>query len=226
VAANCRRLSTWQPTEMNGGESQASTASMGHEFKEEKKTDRLQQRVSVTLVPLTFLLDRQPLVKRFWLDEYVKTAMQRRRVGVDGMKFAMKRKRLVNKMCEQYIRCQQLCNVQLHLVGDQNHQASHELHLITHKRLACKNFTALWCILIYIVPLLLGLIGVRGLWESSALETQLDTNSFGSPVPLPHHHLSFCQMPFLQQPSQFILAWNRHRICWLAYLMAWFLHTP
>jgi len=33
-----------------------------------------------------------------------------------------------------------------------------------------------------------------------------------------------CRMPFLTQPSQFILAWNRHQICWLAYLVAW-LHT-
>jgi len=30
-------------------------------------------------------------------------------------------------------------------------------------------------------------------------------------------------MPFLPQPSQFILAWYRHRICWLAYPMAWFI---
>jgi len=32
-----------------------------------------------------------------------------------------------------------------------------------------------------------------------------------------------CRMPFLPQPSQFILAWNRHQICWLAYPLAWFL---
>ena len=31
-----------------------------------------------------------------------------------------------------------------------------------------------------------------------------------------------CQMPFLAQPSQFILAWDRHHICWLAYPVAWF----
>jgi len=24
-------------------------------------------------------------------------------------------------------------------------------------------------------------------------------------------------MPFLTQPSLFILAWDRHRICWIAY---------
>jgi len=29
-------------------------------------------------------------------------------------------------------------------------------------------------------------------------------------------------MPFLLQPSQFILAWDRHQICWIAYLEAWF----
>jgi len=33
-----------------------------------------------------------------------------------------------------------------------------------------------------------------------------------------------CQMPFLPQPSQFILPWDRHQICWLAYPVAW-LHT-
>jgi len=27
---------------------------------------------------------------------------------------------------------------------------------------------------------------------------------------------------FLTQPSQFILAWEKHQICWLAYLVAWF----
>jgi len=32
------------------------------------------------------------------------------------------------------------------------------------------------------------------------------------------------RMSFLPQPSHFILAWNRHRICWLAYPVAWFLH--
>jgi len=29
-------------------------------------------------------------------------------------------------------------------------------------------------------------------------------------------------MPFLAQPSQFILAWDRHQTCWLAYPVAWF----
>jgi len=29
-------------------------------------------------------------------------------------------------------------------------------------------------------------------------------------------------MPFLAQPSQFILAWDRHQVCWLAYPVAWF----
>ena len=30
------------------------------------------------------------------------------------------------------------------------------------------------------------------------------------------------RMPFLPQPSQFILAWDKHQICWLAYPVAWF----
>jgi len=29
------------------------------------------------------------------------------------------------------------------------------------------------------------------------------------------------QMPFLLQPSPFILASDRHQICWIAYLEAW-----
>ena len=32
-----------------------------------------------------------------------------------------------------------------------------------------------------------------------------------------------CQMPLLAQPSEFIMAWDRHRICWLAYPVAWFI---
>jgi len=31
-----------------------------------------------------------------------------------------------------------------------------------------------------------------------------------------------CRMPFLPQPSQFMWAWGRHQICWLAYPVAWF----
>jgi len=34
----------------------------------------------------------------------------------------------------------------------------------------------------------------------------------------PHH---FYALPFLVQPSQFILAWDRHQICWLACPVAW-----
>jgi len=32
-------------------------------------------------------------------------------------------------------------------------------------------------------------------------------------------------MPFLAQPSQFILAWDRHQICWLAYQVARLIHV-
>jgi len=30
-----------------------------------------------------------------------------------------------------------------------------------------------------------------------------------------------CWMPFLSQPSQFIVAWDRHQICWLACPVVW-----
>ena len=60
------------------------------------------------------------------------------------------------------------------------------------------------------------------------------TNNLGEPVPeetFTHSHLSWSSvipyllppspflhwMPFLAQPSQFILAWDWHQICWLAY---------
>jgi len=32
-----------------------------------------------------------------------------------------------------------------------------------------------------------------------------------------------CQMPFLLQPFQFIVAWDKHQICWSAYPVAWLL---
>jgi len=34
---------------------------------------------------------------------------------------------------------------------------------------------------------------------------------------------SLLWMPFLSQPSQFILAWDRHQICWLAYPVVLFM---
>jgi len=30
------------------------------------------------------------------------------------------------------------------------------------------------------------------------------------------------RMPFLLQPCQFMLAWDKRQICWLAYPVAWF----
>jgi len=39
------------------------------------------------------------------------------------------------------------------------------------------------------------------------------------PPPLPSPPFLH-RMPFLAQPSQFILAWDRHQICWLAYPVA------
>jgi len=35
-----------------------------------------------------------------------------------------------------------------------------------------------------------------------------------------------CGMPFLPQPSQFILVWDRQQICWLAYTVAWSIKYP
>jgi len=38
-----------------------------------------------------------------------------------------------------------------------------------------------------------------------------------------HSHHFLCWMPFLAQSSQFMLAWDRHQTCWLAYPVAWLL---
>jgi len=38
--------------------------------------------------------------------------------------------------------------------------------------------------------------------------------------PPPNISPFLCRMPFLLQPSHFILAWDRHQICWLAYPVA------
>jgi len=36
-----------------------------------------------------------------------------------------------------------------------------------------------------------------------------------------YHPTILCLMPFLQQPSQFILTWDMHQVCWLVYPVAW-----
>jgi len=43
------------------------------------------------------------------------------------------------------------------------------------------------------------------------------------PPPSSPHFL--CRMPFLPQPSHFILAWDSHEICWIAYPVVWLKFT-
>jgi len=43
----------------------------------------------------------------------------------------------------------------------------------------------------------------------------------GTPPSSPFLH----RMPFLLQPSNFILAWDRHQICWLAYSVQFYSNT-
>jgi len=50
--------------------------------------------------------------------------------------------------------------------------------------------------------------------------TAIPSRLIGAP-PLPSPPF-LCRMPFLTQPSQFILAWDRHQIYWLSYPVAWF----
>ena len=50
----------------------------------------------------------------------------------------------------------------------------------------------------------------------------IQTDLCSPPVPSPPF---LRRMPFLTQPSQFILAWDWHQICWLAYPVAWLLQA-
>ena len=59
--------------------------------------------------------------------------------------------------------------------------------------------------------------------EADTLTVRLGTTPSGLISDPPPSSPPFLRrMPFLPQPSQFILAWNRHQICWLAYPVAWF----
>jgi len=56
--------------------------------------------------------------------------------------------------------------------------------------------------------------------ESDVPTTCLDATPSGPSVPLPPSSPTLYWTPFPSQPSQFILAWNRHETCWLAYPVA------
>jgi len=69
------------------------------------------------------------------------------------------------------------------------------------------------------------------LWGVGKITEAMSQQS-GRPPPYPDHwcpHLHYPPllrwMPFLPQPFQFILALNRHQICWIAYLEAWFIYS-
>ena len=68
-----------------------------------------------------------------------------------------------------------------------------------------------------------GLYGTRedircGHTDNPAGCYSIRTNQRPTSFILPFLH----RMPFLPQLSQFILAWDRHQICWLVYSVAWF----
>ena len=70
-----------------------------------------------------------------------------------------------------------------------------------------------------------GLYGSRGDIKGTRSNNPAGSHSIRTnqrPSPSSPHFLR--QMPFLLQPSQFILAWDRHQICWLAYpAVAWYI---
>jgi len=54
--------------------------------------------------------------------------------------------------------------------------------------------------------------------EADASTIRLDATLSRLSMPLPPTSPSFlCQMPFLSQLSQFILAWKTHQVSWVAY---------
>ena len=77
------------------------------------------------------------------------------------------------------------------------------------------HFMALWT--------LSGFSGAKWRWHRQTHQqsgwTTTPSRLIGAPTSAIPTILS--RMPFLTQPSQFILAWDRHQICWLAYPVAW-----
>ena len=57
--------------------------------------------------------------------------------------------------------------------------------------------------------------------EADTLTIRLDATPSGLSVPHLHHLPFLRQMPFLPQPSQFLLAWDRHRIMLACILSMW-----
>ena len=64
--------------------------------------------------------------------------------------------------------------------------------------------------------------GVGKIKRGKCATIWLDVAPSDHRFPLLHHPPVLCRMPFLPQPSQFVLVWDRHQICWIAYLEAWF----
>jgi len=62
--------------------------------------------------------------------------------------------------------------------------------------------------------------GVGKIIEASAWTIRLDATHPDHQCPHLHHPPILRHMPLLPQTSQFILAWDRHQICWIAYLEA------
>jgi len=63
--------------------------------------------------------------------------------------------------------------------------------------------------------------GVGKIIKESVPTIRLDATPSGPLMPPRLHHPPVLrQMPFLPQPSQIVLAWDMHQICWIAYLEA------
>jgi len=63
--------------------------------------------------------------------------------------------------------------------------------------------------------------GVGKITEASAPTIRLDATPSRLSMPPPPPSTNFTLDALLPQPSQFILAWDRHKICWIAHLEAW-----
>ena len=72
------------------------------------------------------------------------------------------------------------------------------------------------CTIYWLPPLLLAIFCILWWWkttEADAPTIRLDATPSGLSMPLPPSSPPYLRrMPFLPQPSQFILAWDRHRV--------------
>jgi len=82
-----------------------------------------------------------------------------------------------------------------------------DIHPLTPE-MCCGSLTSFW---------ILWGVGKIKTTDASVPTIRLDTTTSGPSMPHLHHPTNFIPDAFLLQPSQFIFAWYRHQICWIAW---------